>query len=333
MLLLWLGYLVCTGLIVNSGIKLAKYGDIIAEKLQLGRVWLGMVLLATVTSLPELITGISSVAIVDAPDIAVGNVLGSNLLNMLILALLDALHSPAPISSKAHRGHVLSAGFSMLLLGITAMSLFVGQYFYPVDWIGSYSFVIAALYFISVKAVYIFEKREISEFVAEMAQELKYMKIPMKKALLHFSINGGVVVAAAMLLPELGEELADRTSLGQIFIGSVLISFSTALPELVVSVSAMKMGSLDLAVGNLFGSIIFNIFILAIDDVFFMAGPILSYAGRGHLISAISGILMVSLAVIGLTFRAARKRLILSWDSIGIVFVYLMNVFLLYKVR
>jgi len=60
-MLFWLGFIVCTSLIVYSGTKLAKYGDIIAEKTGLGRTWIGVVLMASVTSLPELVTGISSV--------------------------------------------------------------------------------------------------------------------------------------------------------------------------------------------------------------------------------------------------------------------------------
>lgn len=111
MMVLWLGFLVCTPVIVYSGTRLLKYGAIIAEKTGLGRSWIGIVLMASVTSLPELMTGISSVTYADLPNIAVGDVLGSCVFNMLILALLDAIYKPMPISAKAHRGHVLSAAF------------------------------------------------------------------------------------------------------------------------------------------------------------------------------------------------------------------------------
>ncbi|MBI5640521.1 MAG: sodium:calcium antiporter, partial [Nitrospirae bacterium] len=71
-LLLWLAFIACTAVIVYSGTKLSKYGDIIAEKTGLGRTWIGVVLMASVTSLPELVTGISSVTYAGVPDIAVG---------------------------------------------------------------------------------------------------------------------------------------------------------------------------------------------------------------------------------------------------------------------
>jgi cation:H+ antiporter len=123
-MLLWIAFIVCTSVIVYAGTRLSKYGDIIAEKTGLGRTWIGVVLMASVTSLPELVTGISSVTYADVPDIAVGDILGSCIFNMLILSFLDAIHRPTPISSKAHHGHVLSAGFGILLLSLVSMSLF-----------------------------------------------------------------------------------------------------------------------------------------------------------------------------------------------------------------
>ena len=121
---LWAGFFVCTSVILYSGAKLAKYGDIIAEKTGLGRTWIGVVLMASVTSLPELVTGISSVTFAGVPDIAVGDVLGSCVFNMLILACLDLLSRPMPIYTKAQQGHIIGAGFGILLLSIVAAGLF-----------------------------------------------------------------------------------------------------------------------------------------------------------------------------------------------------------------
>src|SRR4030067_3637451 len=138
-MLLWLGFIICTSLIVYSGTKLSKYGDIIAEKTGLGRAWIGVVLMASVTSLPELVTGISSVTYADVPNIAVGDVLGSCAFNLLILALLDTSSKPMPISAKAHHGHVLSAGFGILLLSIVALSISLAKHTSPLGWVGLYS--------------------------------------------------------------------------------------------------------------------------------------------------------------------------------------------------
>jgi cation:H+ antiporter len=135
-LLLWSAFLVCTLAILYSGTKLSKYGDIIAEKTGLGRVWIGVVLLAFVTSLPELVTGISSVVVFEAPDIAAGDVFGSCVFNMFIIALLDILERTAPLSSKVRQGHTLSAGFG-ILRGLSLACLdrrLYPDYFIPVHY-------------------------------------------------------------------------------------------------------------------------------------------------------------------------------------------------------
>ena len=332
-MILWLGFIICTSLIVHSGIKLSKYGDIIAEKTGLGRVWIGVVLMASVTSLPELVTGISSVTYAGVPDIAVGDVLGSCVFNMLILAILDTMYQPAPISTKAHQGHVLSAAFGLLLLSIVCVSIFLRENISPIGWLGPYSFLFIVIYLIAMKLVFSYEKRKIAEFLKEIAEELKYKDVSMKTAVLHYGLNALIVIIAAIFLPKIGEGIAESTGLGQTFVGNIFIAVSTSLPEVVVSIAAVRMGAADLAIGNLFGSNVFNIFILALDDIFFLKGPLLSYASPNHIISALSAIAMTTIAIIGLTYRAEKKRLFVAWDSIGIVFVYLINLMLLYMLR
>jgi cation:H+ antiporter len=103
----WLQFLVCAALIGIAGYWLARYGDVIAEKTGLGGTWIGVILVASVTSLPELATGVSSVTVVEAPDIAVGDVLGSCVFNLMLVAVLDFLYREKPLYRKASQGHIL----------------------------------------------------------------------------------------------------------------------------------------------------------------------------------------------------------------------------------
>ncbi|GMT47689.1 MAG: hypothetical protein IEMM0007_1255 [bacterium] len=326
---LWTGFVLCTLLIVYSGSKLSKYGDVIAEKTGLSRTWVGLVLLASVTSLPELVTGITSVTYTGTPDIAVGDILGSCVFNMLILAMLDAAYRPLPISTKAHQGHILSAGFGLLLISIVAMSIFAGTAIDPIGWIGPYTLLIIVIYFIAMRTVFYYEKRKIAAFIKETVQP-RYEDIPTRTAVIHYSINAMAVIIAAVFLPEIGKGIAETTGLGQTFTGNIFIAISTSLPEVVVSLAALRIDAVDLAIGNLFGSNIFNIFILAIDDIFFTKGPILSFTNTSHIISALSAITMITIAIIGLTYRSTKKPLFMAWDSLGILLVYIINLMLLY---
>lgn len=333
MIQLWLGLLVCTVIILYSGTKLSKYGDIIAARSGMGRTWTGVVLIASVTSLPELITGIGSVTYADAPNIAIADVLGSCVFNMLILALLDAIQKPGPISARAHRGHVLSAGFSIVLLSIVALGIFAGSHTKPFGWIGPYTLLFIVIYFVAIKLVYAYEKRDVSSHLKELESSPAYADITLKEAMLKYAVNAAVVIVAAVFLPGIGKELAVATGLGETFVGNIFLAISTSLPEVTTSFAAVRMGAVDLAIGNLFGSNLFNILILAIDDFFFLKGPLLSAVEPNQVIPALSATAMTAVAIIGLTYRSQEKPLFLAWDSVCLIGLYLVNLMVLYMMR
>jgi cation:H+ antiporter len=331
-ILLWIGFFIIAAVIVYSGTRLSRYGDVIAERTGLGRTWIGVLLMASVTSLPELCTGVSS-AMMNLPDIAVGDVLGSCVFNLVILASLDLVEREKTISAKAHHGHVLSAGFGILLLSLIGISIYGRKLILPFGWIGFYSLIIMAIYLFAMRMVYSYEKREIARFIGEQAEELKYEGITLKSAVRKFSLNALVVIAAAIALPSIGAGIAQMTGLGQTFVGNIFVAFATSLPEVVISLAAVKIGAIDLAIGNLLGSNIFNIFILAIDDVFFVQGPILSFASENHMVSVLASIAMTAVMIVGLTYRSEKKILFMAWDSLVVVFLYFSYVMLLYMYR
>lgn len=331
-MLLWIGFLISAGMIVFSGTRLSRYGDVIAEKSGLGRTWIGVLLMAAVTSLPELVTGISSVMI-DAPDIAVGDVMGSCVFNLVILASLDLVEREKTISSRAHHGHVLSAGFGILLLSLVSLSLYAGDRMGPFGWIGFYSVIILIIYLFAMRTVFSYEKREIARFIGERIEELQYQSVTTRSAVTNFGWNALAVIAAAVALPRIGTGIAQMTGLGQSFVGNILIAVVTSLPEVVVSLAAVRIGALDLAIGNLLGSNIFNVFILAVDDFFFVKGPILSHANSNHIVSSLASISMTAIMIVGLTYRSEKKLLFLAWDSMAVVILYLSYVMVLYMFR
>ncbi len=331
--MVWIQFIACTAVIVFAGTKLSKYGDIIAEKTGMGRTWIGVVLLASVTSLPELITGISSVTIFDVPDIAAGDVFGSCMFNLLIIAILDAMSGAAPISSKAHQGQVITAGFGVVLLGLAGVSIVAGEKIPAVGWIGAYSLFFLVAYLVAMRVVFLYEKKRIAEMLEEMAEAARHDHISKARAVVMYGLNALLVVGAATWLPHLGEEIAEMTGLGRTFVGSFFIALSTSLPELVVSIAALRIGAVDMVLGNLFGSNLFNIGILALDDMLYVKGPLLSDVSTSHMVTAYAAMAMTAVAIIGLTYRASKKRLLWAWDSLGIVLIYALATYLLFAMR
>jgi cation:H+ antiporter len=125
-IMIWIEFILCAILIFYTGALLSKYGDVIAEKTGLGRAWVGAILIAGVTSLPELASGVSAVAWLNEPNLAAGAVLGSCLFNLALIALIDLVYQPGRVLAQAQEVHILSGGLGVLMLGIVAMGVLIG---------------------------------------------------------------------------------------------------------------------------------------------------------------------------------------------------------------
>jgi cation:H+ antiporter len=88
------------------------------------------------------------------------------------------------------------------------------------------------------------------------------------RAVVGYALNAAVVVGAAIFLPRIAEGIAEMIGLGRTFVGTIFVAVSTSLPELTVTIASFRLGAIDTAVGNLFGSNLFNMAILAVDDLF-----------------------------------------------------------------
>jgi cation:H+ antiporter len=315
--------------IVFAGVRLARYGDVIGEKSGLGRSWIGVVLLAATTSLPELFTGFGATALASLPDIALGDVLGSCMFNLLILSLMDAVQ-PEPISARAHQGHALSIGFGLLLIGVAGLGLTADHRLPALGWIGLYSPLLIVLYFVAMRVLFTHEQQRRARETREVAEELQYAGTSLRSAVVHYGVAAAVVVAAALWLPQLGAELARQTGLGQAFVGSLFIAITTSLPEIVVSLAAVRIGALDLGIGNVLGSNLFNLLILGLDDLFYRQGPLMADASPVHGVSVAAIVVMNALFLIGLTHKVMTKRFVVAWDTGAIAAAYVVAVALSY---
>ena len=322
--MVWIKFIVCILLIFFSGKNVAKHGDIIAEKSGLGRVWVGTIGIALVTSLPELVTGISAVTIVKVPDLAIGDLLGANAFNLFNLAILDIIHrngSPLTTASPSHR---LTGWFSALLVLTVAISIFVSHHFYPMPlgWIGWYTPVILLLYILAVRSIFAFERRE----SPSQEKVFIYGEESAARAYLYFSISAIVIIGAGIWLATIGDEIALVTGWEHSFVGSLFLAFTTSLPEVTVSFTAMRLGATDLAIANLIGSNLFNMTIVPVVDLLYLRSPILAAVSARQLITALTVILMTLVFVIGLYLKP-RRFFRLSWFNVSLMVLFLLGVY------
>ena len=315
--MVWLKLVICILVIFFSGQKVAKYGDIIAERTGIGQVWMGVIAIAAITSLPELFTGISAVSLVSAPDLAVGDLIGANAFNMLNLALLDIFHRNGSLLVTASQTHRITGFFSLLLILVVAISIFVSARFYamPVGWIGWYTPVIILLYLLAVRQIFYYEKHHPPGGETTLYEGSESLR----SVYLYFGISAVFIIGAGIWLATIGDEITLATGWGQSFVGSLFLAFTTTLPEITVSFTAMRIGAIDMAIANMIGSNLFNLAILPVIDLIYGKQPILAGVSESHLVTAAAVIVMTMLFIVGLRFKPKRFFRLSWWNCCLIV--------------
>lgn len=319
---IWFEFALCSALIGFAGMHLIRYGDALADLTGLSRNWIGLILVATVTSLPELVTGLSAVTVSQAPDIAAGDVLGSCIFNLTILAMIDVLYRKSPLFTVVNRGHLLPASLGVLLLMTTTVILILStQGAMPhLGHVSAGSFVLIGLYALAMKQLYRVEQR------LRPAATTSTSSMPLKKALTGYVISAVMIVISGIWLPFIGVELATLMGWSNSFVGTMLVALATSIPELATTLAALRMGALDMAVGNLLGSNLFDVLILALDDMAYLPGPLYEHISDRHWVSALTAALMSTVVILALVHRpTSRVGHACSWASLSLMAMYLLN--------
>lgn len=323
------GFFLCSLIILYAGKKLSYYGDLIAQISGLDKGWVGLILMATVTSLPEVFVGISSVAYVGSADLAVGNVLGSCACNLALLSIIDFyLPKNRPVFGQATQSHILSSALGIILFSLAGLGIFLKKEWQILPEIGLISFSFMIFYLLSVRIVYSYNKLNETQTPSETTETQNLPKLNTVIAL--YAVFAVIIVTVAIFLPDFADKIAEKSGLGKTFVGTLFLAVSTNLPEIAVSVAAVRTGMVDMAIGNLLGSNIFNIFILFLEDLFYK-GHLLLDTSSNHLTSVFFSIAMSCVVVISLMFKPERKKYILGLDTFLILIMYIINLFLLFK--
>jgi cation:H+ antiporter len=326
-----LGFIVCGIIILFAGKKLSYYGDLLAEKTEMGKAFIGLFLMSAVTSLPELMVGISSSVIMKSADLAVGDVLGSCAFNLFILSILESFYKGhTPLLSNVSQSNVLAASLGTILVVLVGFGIYSDKdiVLFPsiLSNIGLNSVLLAVMYFIAIRIIYQYQQEHptiSSDVVAEIPFTLQHI-------IIRYALFATLIVVTALFLPYFANGLAQQTGLEKSFIGTLLLAISTSLPEIAVSIAAVKANSIDMAVGNLLGSNIFNVLILFLDDIFYTQGHLLKNASENNMITVFSVIIMSAIVIIACVYRKKEKKYILDWDTSLIFAIYIVNMFLLF---
>jgi cation:H+ antiporter len=297
--------------------RLARHASDIADAPGLGRLWIGTVLLAASTSLPELTVDVNA-ALLDTPDIGVGDLLGSTLANMLVLALLDLSRGRNPIFDNVSPNHVLVGTIGVVLTAMVGAAIASGGWG-RIGHVGTETLLIVAVYLLGMRAVY----RHSQPIVVDGRQALT----DANRALLRSGLAGiaigavGLMITAPLLVLS-AEAVAVESGLSHTFVGTLLVGFTTSFPEIAATAAAVRLGAFDLAVGNIFGSNAFNMCVLLAMDLAYVRGPLLAHVSQQHLLSAQLAVLAISLGMLGLLARRGLRLGVVRIESVLIVLTY-----------
>ncbi len=311
--------------IVIAGILLTRFADRIAELTSMGHSLAGLLLLAAATSLPELSIGWAAVRI-EAVDLTVGELLGSCLWNLLLLAILDlAIRTGGRMLSRQSVAHALTATVSMLLVGI-AMAGLVLRYegvflrLSPVSW------TILITYLICIRLIYMDHQTVDNGGEAEQSPSIT----PVGRSIAGYLGCAAVIFLAAPRLAAVTNELAEITGIANTFLGVSLVAMVTSLPEAVTTLAAIRIGQMNMAVANIFGSNAFNLVILGMVD---LATPKSIYfvASGAHLVTAVAIIIVSAVALLGLLYRAEKRFWLIEPDAMLVILLVVGSLVLVYN--
>ncbi len=309
--------------IVIAGTGLARCADAIAEITGWGRLLVGSVLLAGATSLPELTVDISAVRL-GLYDLALGDLLGSSLMNLLILAILDLTHrSRGRMLSKAAAAHALAGTLSIALTGSVGLGIIIAPEIITTSLAGVHLslWLVAIGYALGVRLVYLDQRvalRTAADTGALITMKHEQRELP--KYVAGFVLGAVAILVCGPLLAESAGKIADQTGLGNSFVGTTLVALWTSLPELVASLTALRLGAFDMAVGNVFGSNAFNMLLLLPLDAT-CDGSLLALTSSLHVISVLAVILATAIAIMGQLYSSESRYCLIEPDAWRVLLV------------
>jgi cation:H+ antiporter len=323
--MVWLQFIISAAVVVFAANKLAEYGDVISVRTKLGGVFVGTIFLAGATSLPELIASISAFR-EGFPNLAAGNFFGSNMVNVVLIALVDLINFQVPLLRRIAVSHALTAALTTVLM-LVAIIAILGHVDMAIGWVGLDSLLLIVLYF---GGVWLIQREGQAQVATATAIEPGPEFPSLRRGLIGFGLTAVVLVLIVPFLVNASSGIAAITGLGTGFIGTALLSVVTSLPELIAALAAMRMNAFDMAVGNLFGSSVFNMLALGLADFFYTDGRFLEAIDENFVLVGLLGLLLTNMALVGNLARVERKFLFIEIDSVAIIIVYLLGMYFLF---
>jgi cation:H+ antiporter len=327
-----------------AGVRLERNADAISERTGLGKAFTGMLLLAAATSLPEVATTITAVALLNNPTLAVYNLVGGVALQTGIIAVADwAKGRPGALTYFNPRFVLLIEGVGLLVLLQLTIAGLTTHGLPSVASISAWSALILLAYIYVMYLTYRHQghprwtpsktddsPQEAAGSPAHGVTQDQQDRHSTNSVWLRFALFSLLVLGAGWIVAQSADVLADQTGLGDAFLGATLLALATSLPEVSTTTSAARNGRYSMAISNVFGSNAFDVSLLFLADLLYRGGTIMEHAGASAIFVAAIGAIMTTIYLWGMLERRDRAVFGVGRDSAAAVIVYLAGMTVLY---
>jgi cation:H+ antiporter len=340
---LWI-FAAAAGAVWIAGTKLIVYADELAERFNLSRAVLGLLLLASMTSLPEIAAGVTA-ARSGYPELSVNNLLGAIALQITLLAVADMIIDEQALTSIIPNPMVMLQGaFNVCLLAFVTIIALVGDVPLLGAGVGSWLVFALAIYsFIKVRETdrhypWLANDPDTDNLDQEYSPDAGERERPLEDdssawLMIKTLLSGLTILLAGYVVASVGDAIAKQTGLGDSFIGFTLVSVATSLPEASTVFAGVRRRLYTMAISEILGTTTFNVALLLGVDALADGGPVLSRVGHFTAIGALLGLAATGMLLVGLLERANRTFLRMGIDSWAILAAYSSGMFLLYSMR
>ncbi len=328
--------------LIAAAMVLARAADTLAEATGIGKVWVGSALLAMATSLPELGVEIAAVR-QGAIDLAIGDVFGSSMGNMLILAVLGFVPPRDGLFRRASLDHTLAASFAIVATALAAVLVFTRS---PSVLGGVHPGTLGLLATFLLGSSVVYRQGRWANGATHAPPPLVPPPAPplvpprttaepahppgaWRRPAAEFAAAAAVLLLVAPTFAHSAADLAESTGVGQTVFGTLVVGLATSLPEIVTCVAALRMGAPDLAVGNLFGSNLFNTVMFVPMELAHPGASLFAVASPEHGLTALLAIILMALGSASVAFRAQRRVAMAEPGAVLMLVTYVAGVLLL----
>lgn len=323
--MLYLIYIVTVVAVVWFSILASRYIDMIDRSTRLSGAFLGGVLLSAITSLPELFTSISATVLIDNPSLCIGNILGSNLFNfgMLAVVILFFLSSFSRASLAVSHRYVML--FLMMMYLATALNwkvmgddniIFGGEN--PWFYVSITSVIVLVLYTLSVR----FLAGDNGSGDEEVGDD--EVALSLRAIVVRFVLASIGIIVASIILTYVTDDIATELNLGSGLAGALFLGVATSLPEVTSTISLFRMRNFDIAFGNIAGSNVFNFFVLAIADILYSGGSVYHFDDEKVIYLTVFGMASSALIYLIIRVRSAWMKALLAIGTVACYLAFLM---------